>query len=165
MKQLPQVYENIHPKVYSFFLMKTLNKEEAEDLTQEVFYQALRSFNAFKGKSSLTTWIFSIAYNVLKKHYRKNAYEHKLIANLSTTIKESYISEDKLIKKETQVTLINAINSLDDLPRDIVLLRVYSELSFKEIGTLLNKSENYVRVTFYRSKLKIKDILEGIYEY
>lgn len=165
MKQLPQIYENIHPKVYAFFLIKTLNKEEAEDLTQEVFYQALKSFNTFKGDSSLTTWIFSISYNVLKKHYRKNAYEHKLIANLSTTVNETYIFEDNLIKKETQIALLKAINSLEELPRDIILLRIYSELSFKEIGTLLNKSENYVRVNFYRGKLKIKEILEGVYEY
>ena len=65
MNVLENLYEEIQPKLYNFFFIKTSSKEVAEDLTQEVFYQAIKSYTSFKGNSSLTTWMFSIAYNIL----------------------------------------------------------------------------------------------------
>ncbi|MEI2401071.1 RNA polymerase sigma factor, partial [Paenibacillus phytohabitans] len=64
-------------------------------------------------------------------------------------------------KKETKQNLINFINRLDDVSKEVVTLRIYGELSFKEIGSLLGKSENFARVTFHRAKLKLYKEMEG----
>lgn len=164
MTSLTSLYGEIQPKLYNFFYMKTGSKELAEDLTQEVFYQALKNSNSFKNNCSLKTWIFSIANNILKKHYRSKKYfkslENKL--TLDNIVYESL--EDSIIKKDSLLQLMAAINKLDDLTKEIVLLRIYGELSFKEIGDTLGKSENYTRVTFHRGKLKIKKELEDYNE-
>ena len=165
MNVLENLYEEIQPKLYNFFFIKTSSKEVAEDLTQEVFYQAIKSYTSFKGNSSLTTWMFSIAYNILKKYYRKNKYDKSLNEKLKfkTNLEES-IDYNLLIQDEKKL-LKSAISELDETSREIVILRIYSELTFKEIGKILNISENYARVSFYRAKAKIKEIMGGYYEY
>ena len=75
----------------------------------------------------------------------------------------SHTPEEEVLKKEEQWNLIQRINQLDELTREIVTLRVYGELSFKEIGMLVDKSENFVRVTFHRAKLRLQKEMEGYY--
>lgn len=161
MTYLTDLYGELQPKLYSFFYMKTGNKEIAEDLTQEVFYEALKSYETFKNTSSLKTWIFSIANNLLKKHYRKNKYTRSLEDKLIQVNHTHESLEDAVIDKDNRLHLLKAINTLDELTKEIVLLRIYGELSFKEIGHTLNKTENYARVIFHRGKLKIQKELEG----
>lgn len=160
MKNLESLYNHIQPKVYAFFYVKTKDKELSEDLTQEVFYEALKSYNSFKGNSSLQTWVFSIANNLLKKEFRKKKYTKNLTHELSMDSLNHCNLEDEFIEKYEKATLLNLINNLEDTPKEIVILRIYGELSFQEIGTLLNISENYARVNFHRTKLKLQKELK-----
>ena len=145
--------------------MKTFNSAAAEDLTHDVFYEALKSFSSFSGKSSIQTWLFSIAQNLLKKFYRSNKYKRNLENMLlESDVKNPDTPEDIYISKETNWNLARQINQLDALQKEIVTLRVYGELSFKEIGELLDKSENFTRVTFHRAKLKLQKEMRVKYE-
>lgn len=160
--ELEEIYEQIQPRIYAFFYVKTNSKEAAEDLTQEVFYQALKSSSSFSGQSSLQTWMFAIAKNLLSKFYRTKKYREGLTHQLSQEERQRESSpEHMLIKKEEQVQLLQLIQGLDELSKEVVTLRMYAELSFKEIGEVMGKSENYVRVTFHRAKLKLHKELEG----
>ncbi|MEK3888683.1 RNA polymerase sigma factor [Bacillus sp. FSL K6-3431] len=157
MSELEELYKEIQPKIYAFFYVKTFDSEAAEDLTHDVFYEALKGFHSFSEKSSMQTWIFSIAQNLLKKFYRSKRY----IRNLENILAENkdnitITPEDLYIMKEGNRALTKQISQLDNLSKEIATLRIYGELSFKEIGDLLNKSENYARVTFHRTKLKLQ---------
>lgn len=158
---LEQLYKEIQPNIYAFFYVKTMNRVIAEDLTQEVFYQAVKNFGTFSGKSNIKTWIFSIAKNILKKHYRTNKYKSELSRRLTVSDQDIKLTEDVFIEKEKQFHIIELINQLDDLQKEVVQLRIYGELSFKEIGDILRKSENYARVTFHRAKIKLQKELEN----
>jgi len=162
MKELERLYKEIHPKVYAFFYVKTSSREVAEDLTQDVFYEAMKGLSSFKGKSTLQTWIFSIARNLLFKYYRSNKYQRHLKQQLKKEEgKETNSPEHVTLIQEEARELIKKIKALNDLQREIVILRIYAELSFKEIGELIQKSENYARVTFHRVKLKLQKEMEG----
>ncbi|MBS4200863.1 RNA polymerase sigma factor [Bacillus sp. FJAT-49732] len=157
MSELERLYEEIQPKIYAFFFIKTSDKSAAEDLTHDVFYEAIKGIHSFSGKSSLQTWIFSIAKNVLRKYYRSKKYATGLHEKLTLDVPELPSSpEDVYMMKEGHVNLVHKISSLDEVQKEIITLRLYGELSFKEIGELINKSENYVRVTFHRAKLRLQ---------
>lgn len=160
MNVISDMYEELQPRLYAFFYVKTNSSELAQDLTQEVFYHALKSYSSFKNNSSLKTWMFAIATNLLKKHYRKKQYDSKLEVSLTHNSSPNYILEEEIIKKDKRSTIIQAINSLDSIAKEIVILRIYGELTFSEIGEVINKSENYARVYFHRAKLKIKKKME-----
>ncbi|MBS4206927.1 RNA polymerase sigma factor [Bacillus sp. FJAT-50079] len=157
MSELEKLYEQIHPKIYAFFYIKTLDSATAEDLTHDVFYEALKSLPSFSHKSSLQTWIFSIAQNLLKKHYRSKKYKRNLENTLMKDEKSAPPSPEEIyLSKETDSHFVQQLYKLDVASKEIVTLRIYGELSFKEIGELVNKSENYTRVTFHRAKLKLQ---------
>lgn len=134
-----------------------MNYTLSEDLTQDVFYAALKGVKTFRGRASVQTWLFAIARNLLKKHYRSKKYARNLVNKLSNDIQEKTVSSEELyLSKEMNWAFIEQVSKLDALPAEIVTLRVYGELSFKEIGDLIRKSENYVRVNFHRTKLKLQ---------
>ncbi|GGA49765.1 MULTISPECIES: RNA polymerase sigma factor [Bacillaceae] len=161
MKKLEEEYEKIHPKIYTFFYAKTGNQATAQDLCHDTFYEACKNIASFNGHSTLSTWVFSIANNLLKKYYRKNKYQQSLMQKLASLPDNETHSLEEMaeINEETKI-LLHHISKLDDASREIILLRIYGELSFAEIGILIGKSENYTRVTFHRLKLKIQKLME-----
>lgn len=159
MNELKAIYGEVQPKIYAYFYAKTSSQVVAEDLTHDVFYEACKVIHSFAGHSTLQTWLFAIAKNVLRNYYRSNTYKQ----NLSETLKkQEYLQEqvktpeDMLVIAEEVDQLLLKIQQLDDLEKEIVIMRIYGELSFKEIGQLVKRSENYTRVTFHRTKLKLQ---------
>ena len=162
MNSLEQIYIELQPKLYTFFVFKTSNISVAEDLTQDVFYEASKSIHQFKGDAQISTWLFAIARNLLSKYYRSKKYERDLQLQLETLPDiPSHSIETSFELKEEIALLQKQIASLDEITKEIVLLRLYGELSFADIGALLQKSENYARVTFFRAKQKIAKEMEG----
>jgi RNA polymerase sigma factor (sigma-70 family) len=159
--ELEELYKEIQPRIYAFFYIKTSSKEIAEDLTQEVFYEAIKSMHSFSQQSTIQTWLFSIAKNRLLKHFRSKKYKSQLNEMLQKETGESITPEQEVLKNEAKQNLIEYMNQLDELSKEVVTLRIYGELSFKEIGSLLGKSENFARVTFHRAKLKLQKEMEG----
>lgn len=157
MNELEKIYVEIQPRIFAFFYVKTTDSAIAEDLTHDVFYHALKGFSSFQGKSSIQTWIFSIAQNVLKKYYRSKKY-YRNLENMLTEDQNPVppSPEDLYILKEINLEFAKHMDKLDDISKEIVILRIYGELSFQEIGELLGKSENYTRVTFHRAKIKLQ---------
>lgn len=163
MSSLEQSYIELQPKLYTFFVMKTSNAQAAEDLTQDVFYEASKSIHSFKGDSHINTWLFSIAKNLLSKYYRRRKYEQNLSEKLMENdepIRQHSIEHSYELKEEL-AKLQQHIYSFDETTRDIILLRLYGELSFADIGMLVGKSENFARVTFFRAKQKLMKEMEG----
>ena len=71
--------------------------------------------------------------------------------------------EEKAILAEEKISLYKKMQNLDEKTREVIYLRITGELSFKEIGIILNKTENWARVTFYRGKNKLKEV--DLYEW
>lgn len=161
MNELEKAYEEIQPKIYAFFYAKTGNRATSQDLCHDTFYEACKSIASFNGESTLSTWIFAIANNLLKKYYRKNKYQQNLMEKLAGLPEADIHSIEEWAEiHEDAKTLLHHISKLEDAAREILLLRIYGELSFAEIGVLIGKSENYARVTFHRLKLKIQKMME-----
>ncbi|WP_078544043.1 RNA polymerase sigma factor [Litchfieldia alkalitelluris] len=158
--ELEEVYKNVSPRIFAYFYAKTLAKEIAEDLTHDVFYDAMKNIHSFSGKSSIDTWIFAIAMNRLKKYYRSKKYKKQLQQKLIFDDANTVSIIDEMIEKENHQLLLEKIRLLEEPLKELVTLRIYGELSFKEIGIILNKTENYARVNFYRTKLKLQKELE-----
>lgn len=156
--ELERTYDDVYPKLFAFFFAKTSSRELSEDLTQEVYYEAVKSAGTFRGQSSIRTWLFGIAKNKLYRYYRSRRFASELDETLvrEQRLRQDDGPEEQVIQNEIQRMLNERINRLDDPAREIVLLRVYGELSFKEIGELVGISENHARVIFHRTKIQLQ---------
>ena len=153
---IKKICEEYYQLVLGFLLTLTNgNRDLAEDLTQEVFLRAIKNSNAFRGDSKVSTWLCQIAkYTFWQYLDKKN--KHPMVPidelmNLST----GELIEEIYIRDEINDLLYKSIDKLDSLSRDVVLYRLKGELSFKDIGDILGKTENWARVTFFRGKAKI----------
>jgi len=158
--ELEQLYREMYPKLVAFFLAGTSSRETAEDLAQDVFYAALRGAGGFAGRASPAAWLFGIARNRLRRHYRAGRYKARLTGRLLDAVRhgrptEEAGPEERAVRNELQQQLLDAIRRLEDREREVVLLRVFGELPFREIGELLGISENHARVIFHRIKLQL----------
>jgi RNA polymerase sigma factor (sigma-70 family) len=129
-------------------------------LTQETFYQAIKTYKNFRGECKVSVWLCQIAKHLWYKEYAKrNRLSSKTVDELSDIIPAKENIELDFLTKESKVELYKKLQTLDDNTREVMYLRLSGELSFKEIGEILNRNETWARVTFYRGKQKL--IKEG----
>lgn len=129
-------------------------------MTQETFYQAIKTYKNFRGECKVSVWLCQIAKHLWYKEYAKrNRLSSKTVDELSDIIPAKENIELDFLTKESKVELYKKLQTLDDNTREVMYLRLSGELSFKEIGEILNRNETWARVTFYRGKQKL--IKEG----
>ena len=162
MKDIEEMYRSYALPVKRYVLGLCGDSTLADDITADTFNKAIHHIDSFK-EGKMLTWLCAIARNTYLDYISKKEYSNEVITEEMTTQltddKES--TEEKIIIKDERMQLYRMIYKLDTEQKDIVYLRIFGELSFKEIGDILGKSENWVRVNFYRSKNKLKGWIEN----
>jgi RNA polymerase sigma factor (sigma-70 family) len=157
LKDIEELYTMHSKNVYYYAFSLCHNQDIALDIMQSTFLSAIISKNNYNGTCSITTWLFSIAKHEFYKHLSKNKNQIGLDEIIYLSITENI--DDKMQIKEEKKILYETINFLDEKLKNIVLLRILYNLSFSEISCIVEKSEVYCRVNFYRAKQKIINIL------
>ena len=131
-------YREYAVMVYKFLLSLCYEEELAEELTQETFYQAVRSVDRYDGNCKVSTWLCQIAkhlwYREMERRKRKGTSE--LTADMESLEKPV---EEQLMVKEEKMELFRKVHVLDEISKEIVLLRVTGAFSFKEIWNCQEK--------------------------
>lgn len=153
MADLEQIYRQNADIVYRFLIAKTGSLDLAEELTQETFYQAVRSIDRYDGTSRISTWLCGIAKNVLLTYLKKNRNSPLPLEDRIELAVAS--AEDTVIRKTDTKIILKKISSLPETSREILQLRIIGGLSFKEIGEILDHTETWARVNYYRIKQTI----------
>ena len=159
MQDIEKIYEEYFETVNKYLFCLTHNNDISEELTQETFYKAVKKIDTYKGECKMSVWLCQIAKNLWYDQCRRN----KKIINIDET--ESILNlqiinsvEDKVISDDEKLSIYKKMQKLDEKTREVIYLRITGELSFKEIGIILNKTENWARVIFYRGKNKLKEV-------
>jgi len=155
MEDMEAVYQRYAQTVYKFLLAKTRDEGLAEELTQETFYQAVRSADRFNGSCKVSVWLCQIAKHLWYQQLRKRKRESPLPEEPPESLDAS--AEEGVLEREGRLDLLRRIHELPELQREVVYLRAFGGLSFREIGDVCGKTENWARVTFYRSKEKLRN--------
>lgn len=157
MNDFEKIYNDYFKLVYKYLLFLTNNADISEDLAQETFYKAITKIHTFKNKSKISTWLCQIAKNLLLNEFRHNKKINIIPLSDNENLKNYDIVEDYIILNDEKRKLYNEIEKLDKTTRLVILYRIHGNLSFKEIGDLFNKSENWARTTFFRGKENLKE--------
>ena len=165
MQPMDEVYRQYARIVYGFLLSRTRDEDLAEELTQETFFQAIRSSDRFDESCKVSTWLCGIAKNVMLTYRRKHPANAELEEALtSDEFRKSTpygpSAEREALGNMGRLELIRLLHDLPEPQREVMYLRVFGGLSFSEIGEVHGKSENWARVTFFRAKEKIRKDVE-----
>ena len=156
MLSMEEVYQEYSNMVFKYILMKTNNEDVAEELTQETFYQAVRSADKYDYSCKVTSWLCAIAKNKLHEYWRR----HPSVSELSEELEGAESPENQVVSKMEKLRIMKVIHNLPEPTREVIQLRLFGDLSFKEIGEVFDKTEDWARVTFYRGKITLRKELK-----
>lgn len=158
MQDIEQIYKEYFQTVNKYLFCLTRNNDISEELTQETFYRAVKKINTYRGECKISVWLCQIAKNLWYDYCRKN--KDISITNEDDLLYNQPVNtlDEKIIAYDERISLYKKMQKLDEKTREVMYLRITGELSFKEIGVILNKTENWARVTFYRGKNKLKEV-------
>lgn len=155
LKDFSLLYGTYVKKIYDFIYYRTNHKETAEDLTSRAFMKALEKIGSFDSeKGSFSSWIYRIARNSVIDHYRTKKIDAD-IADLwdldsGDDIERDFDTKEKLKKVDEY------LKTLKSEQREILIMRVWQEMSYKEIAEILGKSEASCKMSFSRAVTKLK---------
>lgn len=152
MQSMDEIYREHAKTIYRYLLSLTHDADVSEELTQETFYQAVKSIDRFDGSCKMTTWLCAIAKNALAVYRRK----HPLTDELDERPDTAASAEAETLGALGQVELLRALHGLAGDMREVLYLRLLGGLNFREIGEILSRTENWARVTYYRGREKLK---------
>ena len=155
MSTFQKIYEENARKLYGFLFSLTGNKVLAEELMQETFFQALKSFDKFEGRCSVYTWLCQIGKNAWLKEVKRNKRYSEMELNDLDILDSSPPMDELLIKKDEYIRARKALLNLKEPYRNVFILHAISEIKLKEIASLYGKTESWARVTYYRARMKI----------
>lgn len=170
-----KLMKDFEQKVFATCISFVPNKEDAEDIAQEVFVEVFRSIAKFKGESKLSTWIYRIATNkslefIRKKNAKKRfAFMQSIFGNEIPLDKTTFFTEFKhpgilLENKEQSETVFKAINLLPDSQRVVFTLAKIDGKSYQEIVEITGKSLSSVESIMFRAKKNLRKSLEHFYK-
>ena len=175
MAAYSKLLDDFQQKVFATCISFVPNREDAEDIAQEVFVEIFNSITKFKGNSKLSTWIYKITTNkclefIRKKNTKKRfAFLQSITGNAIPMDKTSYFTEINhpgilLENKELNVTLFTAINSLPKSQKVVFTLHKIDGKSYQDVAKITNKSLSSVESIMFRAKKNLQSLLENYYK-
>ena len=157
-----QVFETHRDRIYGLCLRIMRNREEAEDISQEVFLRAVRAIGTFRGDASLNTWLHQIAHNLCLTRLaaaKKNIESASDCSWITDLVSEAPGSDRSLASIELREALELAIGELEPVFREAILLREVEDQSYEEIARVTGVSVNTVKTRIHRARTKLKQRL------
>jgi RNA polymerase sigma-70 factor, ECF subfamily len=147
-----ELFSRYKQPMFGFFRRRLRDAAQAEELTQETFLALLRASSHYEPSATFRTYLYAISFNVLRAHRRKTAFRAMFhsIEDREPAVRNTMDSD---------VWLREAVNRLERIDREILLLREFEQLSYAEIAQLLRLPLNTVRSRLFRARTALRDLL------
>ena len=159
-----RVFEIYRDRVYALCCHMAGNADDAEDLTQEIFIQAFRSIGSFRAESAFGTWLYRIASNRCVSEARKRRPRFRSVEEMAehnaAPLARGPNPEEQLVRKELVKRAEEAIASLPESQRLLFVLGTQMGMKYRDIGEIVDISEDAVKVRIHRARKRVRDALK-----
>lgn len=156
--QFELLVEQYLRKVFHLVFLFVKDRNAAEDITQDVFVKAYKNWRAFRGESTLQTWIYRIAVNESKKYLRSWTFRNILYRSNVSEEKTTNV-EAGVMKKLAKLEFSDLVLSLPSKYREVIALHYYEDLSVEEVAKILGISQGAVHTRLHRARKQLKEVL------
>lgn len=150
------LYNAYYMEVYSYIMTLVKNAHLAEEITQEVFFKALKTKNPCCGRANELTWLCAIAKNTCIDEFRRQSR----LQEWNDEIPSNENMEKMLEDENATLQIHQVLHHMEEPYKEVFQLRIFGELSFQKIGLIFGKNETWARVTYHRAKIKIQERME-----
>lgn len=164
MEPFEQIYASYLKDVYKYVFSLCRDPAEAEEITQETFYQALKSLPSFRGDCKLIVWLCQIAKHLYfarqKKRKRIAPQPPEELFCQAPNSSAGTSPEQYLLEEADAMAIHRHLHELEEPYKEVFMLRVFGELSFQKIGDIFGRTEGWARTTYHRAKVRLTDAIE-----
>ncbi len=148
------LFERYHIRIFNFLLKMTRDHEVSQDITQEVFYKAIKYRNSYK-KGKFSSWIYTIARNIFSDYYQKQKNRDQRLDQIEYKIEnqETNYIEGNEIKEQ----LDRALDQLNKSDKELVIMNRYQGIKYQEIAEITGSTEGAIKTKVHRAIHKLKD--------
>ncbi|ANA81080.1 sigma-70 family RNA polymerase sigma factor [Paenibacillus glucanolyticus] len=150
-------YQN---RIFSYFIKMGMNYSDAQELTQETFFKAYTKLDQHNLSKKFSTWLFSIAINLMRDFQRKQKWMLKLPFAVNENVADYRTPESEFIYEDQKKSIMNLLNVLPMKKKQILILRYLGELSYQEIADILQISSMKVRNELFSAKKKLRSTIQ-----
>lgn len=162
-----RLYNQFHQDVFQFLIYLVRDRSVAEDLSQDVYIRAIRSYGSFKQNASEKTWLLTIAKNIAIDYFRKQkvksnfAFDYFDWENDQLATSENTPEQQALLNEEKK-QILQALEQCTYDQKIVIILRFIQQLSVNETALILEWTESKVKTTQHRAMQKLKEVLNKV---
>ncbi len=172
---LEQLYKRYYKQLYGYVARYLYDPDRAEDIVQEVFFRVYNNRENYEPTAKFSSWVYRIARNLCVDDKRRH-WSRRVILNsqmseddggpdfLDFAADRSINARDRYVEKTDMDIIREAIGSLSDEQREVMLLHKYEGLSYKEIAEILGVTPESVKQRAYRAHMRLREILKPMME-
>ena len=157
--EFEEIYTTYFRDVFLYIRRLSDNEHLAEEITSETFFKAISSIESFRGDCDIRVWLCQIAKNCYFSYLKKTQRIYS-IEDIETA-EQSENFEERFFQKDAAMQIQKVLHDIPDPYKEVFMWRVFAEMSFKQIGQIFHKSENWACVTYHRARKMIKERLEA----
>ena len=158
MTEFETIYREYFRDVELYILAICKDAHLAEELTEQVFFQALKALPKFRGDCDIRTWLCAMGRNCYLSHLRKGRKTEPVDEMQIPDPRQSI--EEHVADREQAMAIHRVLHDLPDPYKEVFSLRVFGQLSFENIGGLFGRTANWACVTYHRARAKIQSAME-----
>jgi RNA polymerase sigma-70 factor (ECF subfamily) len=153
-----QLYERYVEKIYNYVYYRTGNQHDAEDLTANVFLQALRHIHRYENRGlPFSAWLYRIAHNLVANFHRDRSRRQVIALDELALMSSRAHPEDGLELEEDQHRLLRLIRHMPDDRQQLLILKFVEQMSNREIGQIMGRSEGAIKSLYHRTLLSLRE--------
>ena len=156
MTDFESIYHTYFEDVYLYIRRLSGDEHIAEEITSDTFFKAMNSIDSFRRECDIRVWLCQIAKNCYYSYMKKRSRLQSDVGIADITDPDENV-EERMVRRENVKRIQIAMRNIDETYREVFMWRVYAELSFRDIGELFGKSENWACVTYHRARKKIME--------
>ncbi|MBR6801208.1 MAG: RNA polymerase sigma factor [Eubacteriaceae bacterium] len=161
MKDFEKIYRQYFADVYRYILRLSGDEHIAEEITSRTFFKALRKIDSFRGDCDVKVWLCQIGkneyYSYLKRNKKNASLSHEELISIPDVTENI---DDRIISKDDAGRIRMILHEIPEPYKEVFMWRVYGELSFRQIGNIFSKTENWACVTYHRARKMIRQRME-----
>ena len=162
LDQFAEKYQQFFPRVFAYIYGRVHNVHQAEDLCSEVFERAFVKMGSLRNDEAFSTWLFTIARNLVTSHARKHGRETIVDPDVMKSVVVSNVSvEHEVLIREEVAAVIECLKTFPQREQDIVSLKFDAELPNSQIAGIMKLSEPNVRVILFRTLRKLREMMKS----
>lgn len=153
MADFEKLYDAYFGDVYLYIRRLSGDEQIAEEITSETFFKAMHSIDSFRGECDVRVWLCQIAKNCYYTHIKKaGKYPATDLDTIQNMADPSPDLAQQLIRKEEVQQIQKVLHDVPEPYKEVFMWRVFAQLSFKQIGSIFGKNENWACVTYHRAR-------------